>query len=733
LVCLTLISYSQQTDRRPKIGLVLSGGAAKGFAHIGVIKYLEELGIEADYVTGSSMGSIIGGLYAMGFNSDQMYEIAASQDWELLLSGNIELKDVAPLEKPFHQKFPFYLAYENGTVTLPRGVINSQKLDLLLSAIFSPAYQVTDFDKLHVPFRCVAVNLENGDVKVFSKGNLAKSIRASMAIPGVFTPEEIDNELYVDGGVIRNFPVEEIIELGADLVIGVYVGANLKQKEEINSMFDVISQTTFMMGSLDSEEQIKDVNILITPDISDINSFAFEDYDKIISLGYESVQQSSTQLKQLATKLDRFPKKEVKRSMPKPEYLFMKKVEFPETESPFDDLGRFKFGNYRRGTLTLERIEKGVTRIVGTKLYDKVSYSFNTSSKELAIDIDAKVRETILFSGALNAFASTNTSFIVHSSLYNIFTKPSTLKFTARLSEFIGLQGLYQLRIGPNRNWLVNLNGKFDKIETPLYDRGKRLNSYNEFDSDVGLFFGYEPNNTSYLEIGGGIKRRRLRQRNFAFENFEEYQNTFQFIGLNANFNILDRLQFPKYGLRASLNSQLVFGQDVDVTFTDLLEPTILDIPETKNYVRARLNVLGVWSFFDIITLETRVNVAYKSNPSLLDNVKFGGLTQERTDGVSFIGIEEGQNLFSNFFSVRQDIRVNLFGPVYIGGIVSYVNGDRAFLANESTVEEEDSILGYGGGIYIRTPVGPLSLELGRTIDNSELNSVVGFGFRYIY
>ena len=186
LVFLSISSYSQQTEERPKIGLVLSGGAAKGFAHIGVIKYLEELGIEADFVTGSSMGSIIGGLYAMGYNSDQMYKIAASQDWELLLSGNIELKDVAPLEKPFHQKFPFYVAYEDGGVTLPRGVINSQKLDLLLSAVFSPAYQVSNFDSLHVPFRCVAVNLVNGDVKSFSKGNLAKSIRASMAIPGVF-------------------------------------------------------------------------------------------------------------------------------------------------------------------------------------------------------------------------------------------------------------------------------------------------------------------------------------------------------------------------------------------------------------------------------------------------------------------------------------------------------------------------------------------------------------------
>jgi NTE family protein len=739
VICTLILSFicvfsiAQQTEQRPKIGLALSGGAAKGFAHIGVIKYLEELGIEVDYITGTSMGSIIGGLHALGYNSDRMYNIAASQDWELLLSGNIQLKNVAPLEKPFHQKFPFYLAYEDGGVTLPRGVINSQKLDLLIAGIFSPAYQVNDFDSLPIPFRCVAVNLENGQINAFSKGNLGKSIRASMAIPGVFTPEEIDGKLYVDGGVIRNFPVQEVIDMGADLVIGVHVGADLKSKDELKSMFDVISQSSFMMGSLDSREQAKLVNIYIAPDVTGVNSFGFEDYERIVALGYEAAKQNNEQLIKLAEKLSNFKKKEKNPVLPIPNYLSLSKVDMIDTDKPFEDLGKFKFGNFKFGTLSLARIDQGIARIVGTKLYDKVSYTLEDKGKRLGVKLNAKSRESILFTGSLNAFESTNTSVILHGAFYNILSKPSSLKLTARVSEFIGIQGYFQNRIGPNRNWLINLNGKLDKFETPLYDDGQRLIDYNEFDSDISLFFGYEPNNSAYVEIGGGLKRRKLVQPNSAFEDLVRYTNTAQFVGLNASYNSLNRVQFPKQGIQASAQAHFIFGQNVESQRVNLMPEIILAIPETKNYVRVGLKAQGVWTLFDALTSETRIAATYKSNESLLDNIRLGGLNQVRTDGVSFIGIEEGQFQFDTFASIRQDIRVNVFGPLYISGIVNYIIGTRAFLPQSGNSEKDINLIGYGGGIYLRTPLGPLSLELGKTTENSNINSVIGFGFRYIY
>lgn len=722
-----------QTTQRPKIGLVLSGGAAKGFAHIGVIKYLDELGIQADYITGTSMGSIVGGLHAMGYNSKKMSQVAGSQDWSSLLSGYIPLKDVAPLEKQFHQKFPFFISYENGDVTLPKGVINSQKLDLLLSAMFSPAYHINDFDELNIPFRCVAVNIENGDIKVFEEGSLSRSIRASMAIPMVFTPEEINNHLYVDGGLIRNFPVEEVIDMGADIIIGVFVGAELESKDQLKSMFDIFSQSTFMMSSLDSKEQAELVDIYITPDVKDVPSFGFDQHKHIIEQGYQAAKANHSALKELADVLSEFEEPKRLKHLPIPEYLAMRRLELPETEKPFDDLALYKFGKYKRGGLSLDRLDDGITRIAGTNLYDKVSYSFNNRTDNVGVDIVAKPRNSILMSGSMNAFGNTNTSFILHAALYNKLAKPSSLKFTARISEFVGLQSLYNYRVGKNRNLVINLNAKYDKYEAPLFQFGQRQNQYNEFNAELGLYFGFEPNNSSYIELGGGINKRRLRQKNFALSDIKDYQNFSQFFRLRGQYNNLDRTQFPRQGFFAETINSFTFGQDVLVDYIDVQSQSVLHIPEVSNYLKAQLKALAVFTLFDVVTSETRINGGFKSNASLLDNFKLGGLTATTIEGISFVGVEEAQIQFEEVFSVRQDLRFNIVGPLYVSAILNYATGNRAFLPLSVNSIIPIDFLGYGAGIYYKTPLGPLSLEVGRTADNSNLNSTIGFGFRYIY
>lgn len=737
LFCLFSVANSLHAQdslkqERPKIGLALSGGAAKGFAHIGVIKYLEELGIQVDYITGTSMGSIIGGLHAMGYNSDRMIEVASNQDWSTLLSGYIPLKDVSPLEKVYHQKFPFYLSYENGEVSLPRGVINSQKLDLLLSGLFSPAYQINDFDNLQIPFRCVAVNIENGDVKVFDRGSLSRSVRASMAIPMVFNPEEIDEQLYVDGGLIRNFPVQEVIDMGADFVIGVYVGAELESKDQLKSMFDIFSQSTFMMSSLDSKEQSELVNIKITPDVKSFNSFGFDEHQEIIRKGYQAAKVNEKELRKLAEKLKSYePKKPVK-ALPIPEYLLMNEVELPNTDTPYDDLAKYKFGNYRLGTLSIDRIDKGISRIAGTNLYDKVSYAFHQFDDRLGIDIFAKPKQSVLISGSMNSFGTTNTSFILHTSMYNTLAKLSSLKLTARISEFLGVTGSFQNRIGKNKNLVINFNGKYNKLESPLYLSGERQNQYNEFNSDLALYFGFEPNNVSYVEVGGGIQQLGLRQKNLAFVDIRRFKNFHQFVELNSEFNNLDRTQFPRKGFKAKLSGSFVFGQDIDVNYVGSQETSILFLPEAENYIKSQIEGLAVFTLFDVITSESRVLAGYKTERSLLNNFKVGGLLERSDNMFPFVGIEESQLHYDEFYSFRHDLRVNIFGPLYVSAIVNYIDGNRTFLPESQLDNAVSSFLGYGGGIYLRTPVGPLALEVGRTTEANEFNFSLGFGYRFI-
>ena len=257
---------SQSSDTKPKIGLALSGGSAHGFAHVGVIKYLEELGIEIDYVIGTSMGSVIGGLFAMGYNAAEITKTAGELDWDQLMSNRVPLDEIAPIEKPFHDRIPISALWKNSSFRLPRGFIRGQKLDLVVSKVYSAAYHIEDFDDFQIPFRCVAIDIEDGSIDVLDKGYVGNAIRASMAIPTVFPPKEVDGRLYVDGGLLRNFPVQEAIDLGADIVIGVYVGSEKATRDELYSMFDILKQSASMANLLDAEVQKKltDVCLLYT-------------------------------------------------------------------------------------------------------------------------------------------------------------------------------------------------------------------------------------------------------------------------------------------------------------------------------------------------------------------------------------------------------------------------------------------------------------------------------------
>ncbi len=223
-------TLAQEPSKRPKVGLVLSGGGAKGLAHIGVLRAMEKAGLTPDYITGTSMGSIVGGLYAIGYSADEIDSIVSTVDWDELLTNEIPLSDIAIEEKEYYGRYIAELPIEGVKVSLPKGLIEGQKLTELLTRLTRPAHGISDFSKFPIPFACVAANIETGLPEVLNKGFLPEAIRASMSIPTVFTPIEIDDKLLVDGGLVRNFPVQEVLDMGADIVIGVFVSSDLESK-----------------------------------------------------------------------------------------------------------------------------------------------------------------------------------------------------------------------------------------------------------------------------------------------------------------------------------------------------------------------------------------------------------------------------------------------------------------------------------------------------------------------
>ena len=280
--------------RRPKIGIAFAGGGARGGAHVGVLKVLEELHVPVDYVAGTSIGSIVAALYASGMSPDEMDKVLASTDWDDALKDDQPRKDQPYRQKEDDQLYLIKaeLGFHKGKLVLPQGLVQGQKLNYLLRRLTLPASNVRDFDKLRIPFRCVATDIVTGAKVVLGKGDLAKAVRASMAIPGFFTPVEWDGKLLTDGGTVDNMPVDVVRAMGADVVIAIDISTPLKKREEITSFLSITGQTSGFLTRLNVEHQIatlkKDHDVLITPNLDEVSTLDFKQFPKASEQGFKA-------------------------------------------------------------------------------------------------------------------------------------------------------------------------------------------------------------------------------------------------------------------------------------------------------------------------------------------------------------------------------------------------------------------------------------------------------------
>ncbi|MFH0022125.1 patatin-like phospholipase family protein [Pseudomonas fluorescens] len=281
---------------RPKIGLVLSGGAARGLAHIGVLKALEEQGIKIDAIAGTSMGAVVGGLYASGYKVDELEKLALSIDWQAALSDAPPREDVPFRRKQddrdflVKQKLSFR---DDGSLGLPLGVIQGQNLALLLESLLAHTSDTRDFDKLPIPFRAVATDIANGEKVVFRKGHLPQVIRASMSIPAVFAPVELDGRLLVDGGMTDNIPLDVARQMGVDVAIVVDIGTPLRNRKQLTTVVDVLNQSITLMTRSNSEEQLaalKATDVLIQPALAAYGVTDFGKTQEMIDAGYRATR-----------------------------------------------------------------------------------------------------------------------------------------------------------------------------------------------------------------------------------------------------------------------------------------------------------------------------------------------------------------------------------------------------------------------------------------------------------
>ncbi|TAM45140.1 MAG: hypothetical protein EPN53_15260 [Acidobacteria bacterium] len=277
---------------RPRIGLVLSGGGALGIAHVGVLQALEEMHVPVDVVAGTSMGAIVGGLYAAGYSPAELEQVVATLDWRELLRDRPDRRRL-----PFRRKVDdltyltrYELGISDGKLRMPGGFISGHRLGVALRVLSLRAAGVTDFDRLPLPFRAVATDLDTGEMVVLAQGDLATALRASMAVPGIFAPVEVGGRLLADGGMVRNLPVDVARAMGADIVIAVDVGEPLAAKARPDSITTVIEKTVGMLTRLNVESSLRDADIVIRPDVARFGLLDFQQWRAILPRGGDAAR-----------------------------------------------------------------------------------------------------------------------------------------------------------------------------------------------------------------------------------------------------------------------------------------------------------------------------------------------------------------------------------------------------------------------------------------------------------
>ena len=391
-------SATPATTDRPRIGLVLSGGGARGFAHIGVLKVLEENNIPIDYIVGTSMGSIIGGLYAIGLTPEGIEQGVKGIAWDKVFN------DFAYREyKTFRRKkddFDFFNIHRVGVTSdglqLSPGLIEGQQIELALDRLAYPGFHVNDYDNLRIPFRAIATNIENGEPFIIKSGNIARAMRASMSIPGALPPIMIDDTLLIDGGIANNIPIDIAREMGADIVIVVDVSAPLADKEDIKSTVDITGQLSTILTRRLANNQLKtlkDNDVLIVPGAKEISSSSFDKYPELIIEGERAATEKIDAIRQLSLPQENYSAYIASLPMVANKDPIIDFIQIENETSLDDEVMRARIHQQIGAVLNIPQLEEDLSYIYGLDHSSAVVYSLEQHDGKTGLIIYVRDRD----------------------------------------------------------------------------------------------------------------------------------------------------------------------------------------------------------------------------------------------------------------------------------------------------------------------------------------------------
>ena len=731
----TIVLYGQESKgqinlgqhkKDIKVGLVLCGGGAKGVSHIGVIKRLEELQIKPDLIVGTSMGALVGGLYAMGYDSKQMDSIVTTADWDHLLSDNVKRSDVGFSKKQaddmFFLNIPFYSLKKGGVEraqkepkeinllkALPGGFVSGKNVLNLLNGLAIGYQDSMSFNKLPIPFACIATDLATGDEVVLDHGHLPPAMRASMAIPGFFAPVTIDGKVLVDGGVVNNFPVDVARKMGADIIIGVDVQTDLADASELKSIDAVLLQLIGLLGNEKFNENKQNVDIYMHPDVSKYGTLSFtaEAVDSLLVNGYKAALEREDVLVALSKLLGEKYGPEYNKKM-KNSYNYLFKVDKIELNG-VDAVDRnwlLKSAGLEEGTeISGEQIDRAISIFNGTQAFSQVTFSlekqpFTTDSADsyiLSFNFEKGAPSMVSIGARYDSEEAA--AMLLRIGIHQYTFQGSRAELTARMSfnPYIKLGYSYVFRTFPR----LEINYMFGKKDVNIYSDKEAKNNinfiYNGIEADLA--------NIKYMRNFYGRSGVRLDIYNFTrFLNKEGAVPSLKarsYLSLFAEgiMDNRDEKYFPTRGsyLKADASYAILGFHSGFQSFTSFM------LSFSTNVTLGRGFVLTPHIY-------SRINIRNKHELPFYNFVGGSEAGRYVPHQIPFIGINYANALDNAVTVLRTDLRKQFSKKHYVSLMANYLRNGTS--ADKMISTDYKGFWGFGLQYAYNAKVGPLSFNL---------------------
>jgi NTE family protein len=559
-------SLSQGTTKaRPKIGVALSGGGARGFAHIGVLQWFEEHRIPVDYIAGTSMGGLIGAMYAMGRSPAEIRQLVTTLDWDVLLRGYTAFRDLSYRRKEDRLNIPgpITLGLRHG-VRLPVGINPGHDVSLLFDRLTLPYDNIGSFDDLPIPFRCVATDLVAGEPVVFKDGSLARALRATMSIPGVFSPVEVNGRLLADGAALNNIPTDVVKDMGPNIVIGVDIGTPLGDKDSVNNLFAVLNQTMSVSSMESVRRNLRLADLLISPDLEKYNVLDFKDGADIADLGYKGAEQKALLLQNFSVSEPEWQayladrRSRVRTNVPVPTFA---KVEGMPTSIEKQISSELK--PFVGQPIDTAALEKKLTRIRGTGRFESLDYGWITENGKPGLIIHGYEKTSgppFLDLGLQidnSSTDDTNVNLRGRLTFYDLGREGAEWRtdFSLGSSLFLGTE--YFRPIGETKFFVAG-EASIGQTKRSLFLDGMKEAEYRQNTALIGVDLGYSINSKSELRTGFNVGHQSAKLQ-VGSPLFGEPSGTLSAFSIRYNYFGQNSPQFPTRGLVIRSNFNYFF------------------------------------------------------------------------------------------------------------------------------------------------------------------------------